>query len=83
MILKDRKIRHIEGARVFRNLVGMKGITKGYLFVAYGVPVEVAGENVWSVPGPVSLSCYSKRYYKVRFLAGQDYTGSYELNNAP
>jgi len=77
--LNDRKIHRFQGARMVRNILGMKGVTRGWLFVGYGRPITT-GDGV--VAEGVVLSCFSKRTYKVRYLAGNDLVGSWTETHA-
>jgi len=79
--LKDRKPHVFMGTMNDQRKICLKGITKGYLFIAYGLPV-LDVSNSFPVVSAVKLAGTVKRTYKVRFIAAGDYMGSYTQNHA-
>jgi len=76
MELKDKRPHVFNGTAMEQLKVGLRGVTKGYLFIGYGLPV-LDVSNSFPVLSAVSLACTVKRTYRVRFIAGADYMGSY------
>lgn len=79
--LKDRKPHVIMGQLLTQFKMALRGMTRGYLFVAYGLPV-LDVSNSFPVLSAVKLACTVKRSYKVRFIAANDYMGSYTQSHA-